>query len=136
MRNQTTIYLPPELRAQLARRAKARGLSLSRYLVERLAREVIKEGEQPAGFADREDLRLAADGIAKALEARLRPVLGALDRVNVTLDQFVLMYLQHTAEVSEPAAGAHRRLRQFTAAVEGFLHMMAEERDGHSGITP
>jgi predicted transcriptional regulator len=75
----TTVHIPRGLLEQIDRRAKARGISRNRYIVEALSSTLAEETEWPAGFieglrelGESDKLREAVDEMLGEITARRR----------------------------------------------------------------
>ena len=83
----TTIRLPAATKRRLATAARARGLSLSRYLVSTAERDAA--GTPPATGLGRELEKLAIDGMARLALARVRERAAARGLDKLTPAQIV-----------------------------------------------
>ena len=96
----TTIRLSAATKRRLARAARARGLSLSRYLVTSAERDAA--GQPPATGLGRELEKLAIDGMALLALARVRERAAATGLDKMTPAQI-------TAEIKAARRARHDR---------------------------
>ena len=129
MRRQLTAYVTDEEFTQLRTEAEERGISLSRYIMERLV-----HGSGHAGIA-LSDSRLAAtekrlvDANRASIAQSIKPIARQLTTLLTMLDQFALSTLIHLPEVPEPQrkqaiAAGERRHRGWRLEVEEILNRM------------
>lgn len=130
MRRQVTAYLSEEDFTKLREEAEERGITLSRYIKERLFQS---DGGGGLTFSDAmlagaEKRIIEADRAAVA--QNLKPIAQQMTTLLAMLDQFALSVLSHLPEIPEVqrkqalASGA-RRHRGWRAEVEETLKQMA-----------
>ncbi|HUY39584.1 MAG TPA: hypothetical protein VMV13_12175 [Candidatus Binataceae bacterium] len=129
MRRQVTAYLSEEEFVRLRDEADARGITLSRYIKERLFQS---EGGGGLTFSDAQltatEKRIIEAGRISATQSQ-KPVAQQLTTLLAMLDQFALSMLSHLPEIPEAqrkqalASGA-RRHRGWRAEVEETLKQM------------
>ena len=129
MRRQVTAYLSEEDFTKLRDEAEERGITLSRYIKERLFQS---EGGGGLTFSDAM-LAAAEKRIVEAHRAavaqNLKPIAQQMTTLLAMLDQFALSVLSHLPEIPEAqrkqalASGA-RRHRGWRAEVEETLKQM------------
>jgi hypothetical protein len=133
VRKQVSTYVTEEEFKQLYQEAEEYGISMSRYIKEKL---VSSGGRSGATISDAwlaasekrviESLRIAITNSAQSLAQQLTALL-------TMLDQFVLSVLIHTPEIPEPKrkqaiAAGERRHRGWRAEVEEHLKQMESPR--------
>lgn len=129
MRRQVTAYISDEDFGRLREEAEGRGITLSRYIKERLFQT---EG---TGGLTYSDATLAAtekriiEAQRAAVAQSLRPLVQQLTTLLAMLDQFALSMLSHLPEIPEaqrkPAlASGQRRHRGWRAEVQETLKQM------------
>jgi hypothetical protein len=129
MRRQLTAYLSEEEYHRLRDEADERGITLSRYVKERLF-----QGEAGAGLT-LSDVTLAATekGIIQAMRTAgaesLKPIALQLTTLLTMLDHFALSVLSHLPEIPEAQrktalASGQRRHRGWRTEVEETLKRM------------
>ncbi len=129
MRRQVTAYISDEDFGRLREEAEGRGITLSRYMKERLFQT---EG---TGGLTYSDATLAAtekriiEAQRAAVAQSLRPLAQQLTTLLAMLDQFALSMLSHLPEIPEaqrkPAlASGQRRHRGWRAEVQETLKQM------------
>ncbi|MGO9267991.1 MAG: hypothetical protein ACLQBA_24390 [Candidatus Binataceae bacterium] len=129
MRRQVTAYISDEDFGRLREEAEGRGITLSRYIKERLFQT---EG---TGGLTYSDATLAAtekriiEAQRAAVAQSLRPLAQQLTTLLAMLDQFALSMLSHLPEIPEaqrkPAlASGQRRHRGWRAEVQETLKQM------------
>lgn len=129
MRRQLTAYVTDEEFSQLRIEAEERGISLSRYIKERLVQTTGRAGMAIS------DAKLAAsekkiiDAQRTAISQVLKPIAQQLTMVLTMLDQFALSMLIHTPEIPESQrkqalAAGERRHRGWRAEVEEIVKRM------------
>lgn len=129
MRRQVTAYLSEEDFVRLRDEAEERGITLSRYIKERLFQS---EGNGGLTFSD---AMLAAtekrivEAHRAAVAQNLKPVAQQLTTLLAMLDQFALSMLSHLPEIPEAhrqqaLASGVRRHRGWRAEVEETLKQM------------
>lgn len=129
MRRQVTAYLSEEEFVRLRDEADERGVTLSRYIKERLFQS---DGGGGLTFSDAQlaaaEKRIIEAGRASAIQSQ-KPIAQQLTTLLAMLDQFALSVLSHLPEIPEAqrksalASGA-RRHRGWRAEVEETLKQM------------
>ncbi len=129
MRRQVTAYLSEEEFVRLRSEADERGITLSRYIKERLFQS---EGTSGLTFSDA-TLRATEKRIVEANRTsaaqNLKPIAQQLTTLLAMLDQFALSMLSHLPEIPEAQrkqalASGVRRHRGWRAEVEETLKQM------------
>lgn len=129
MRRQVTAYLSEEEFVRLRSEADERGITLSRYIKERLFQS---EGTSGLTFSDA-TLRATEKRIVEANRTSaaqsLKPIAQQLTTLLAMLDQFALSMLSHLPEIPEAQrkqalASGVRRHRGWRAEVEETLKQM------------
>jgi hypothetical protein len=129
VRRQLTAYVTYDEFSQLRTEAEERGISLSRYIKERLVQNTGRAGMAIS------DAKLAAtekkiiDAHRTAVSQVLKPIAQQLTTLLTMLDQFVLSVLIHAPEIPESQrkqalAAGERRHRGWRAEVEEILRRM------------
>lgn len=132
MRRQLTAYVSEEDFERLRTEAEERGITLSRYIKERLF-----QSDGPAGLTF-SDATLAAtekriiEANRKSVAQSLKPLAQQLTTLLAMIDQFALSMLSHMPEIPEPQrkhalAAGERRHRGWRAEVEETLRQMDAE---------
>jgi len=129
VRRQVTAYLSEEEFVRLRSEADERGITLSRYIKERLFQS---EGTSGLTFSDA-TLRATEKRIVEANRTsaaqNLRPIAQQLTTLLAMIDQFALSTLSHLPEIPEAQrkqalASGVRRHRGWRAEVEETLKQM------------
>lgn len=129
MRRQLTAYVSDDEFNQLRTDAEERGISLSRYIKERLVQSTGRAGMALS------DAKLAAtekkiiDANRTGLTQALKPIHQQLTMLLTMVDQFALSMLIHSPEIPESQrkqaiAAGERRHRGWRAEVEESLKRM------------
>ena len=140
MRRQLTAYVTDDEFTQLRTEAEERGISLSRYIKERLV-----HGNGHAGIT-LSDARLAAtekrivDASRASISQSLKPMARQLTTLLTMLDQFALSMLIHLPEIPEAQrkqaiAAGDRRHRGWRLEVEEILKRMEAATPTKKAVT-
>lgn len=133
MRKQVSTYVSEQEFKQLHQEAEEHGISVSRYIKEKLVQSGGRSG------ATISDARLAAsekrviESLRTAITNSIRPLAQQLTTLLTMLDQFALSMLIHTPEIPEAVrkqaiAAGERRHRGWRAEVEEHLKQMEVPR--------
>jgi len=133
VRKQVSTYVTEDEFKQLHQEAEEHGISMSRYIKEKL---VSSGGRSGAAIAD---ARLAAsekriiESLRTAITNSARPLAQQLTTLLTMLDQFALSVLIHTPEIPEAQRkqaiiAGERRHRGWRAEVEAHLKQMEPPR--------
>ena len=133
MRRQISTYVTEDEFNQLHLEAAEHGISVSRYIKEKLVRSGGRSGAtiSDARFAASE--KRVIESLRTAITNGVRPLAQQLTTLLTMLDQFALSVLIHTPEIPEAQrkqaiAAGERRHRGWRAEVEEHLKQMEAAR--------